>query len=46
MVPNKLKKGDEIRVITSSGSLSRLDPANFNIAKERFEKMGVKSVYI
>ncbi|MDO4962694.1 MAG: LD-carboxypeptidase [bacterium] len=42
MVPNKLKKGDEIRVIAPSGSLSRLDPINFNIAKERFEKIGLK----
>ena len=42
MVPNKLKKGDEIRVIAPSGSLSRLDDKNFIIAKNRFEEMGLK----
>lgn len=42
MVPNKLKKGDEIRVIAPSGSLSRLDQKNFDIAKKRFEEMGLK----
>lgn len=42
MVPNKLQKGDEIRVIAPSGSLSRLDPKNFEIAVKRFEDMGLK----
>lgn len=42
MVPNKLKRGDEIRVVAPSGSLSRLDQKNFEIAKKRFEDMGLK----
>lgn len=42
MVPSKLKCGDEIRVIAPSGSLSRLDQKNFEIAKKRFEDMGLK----
>lgn len=42
MFPNKLNKNDEIRVIAPSGSLSRLDPKNFEIAKTRFEEMGLK----
>lgn len=42
MVPSKLKYGDEIRVIAPSGSLSRLDEKNFEIAKKRFEDMGIK----
>lgn len=41
MVPSKLQKKDEVRVISPSSSLSRLDPKNFEIAKERFEKMGL-----
>ncbi len=42
MIPERLKKGDTIRVIAPSSSLSRVSPENFEIAKERFEKLGLK----
>ena len=42
MLANKLKNGDTICVIAPSGSLSRLDADNFEIAKQRFEDLGLK----
>lgn len=42
IIPEKLKKGDTIRIIAPSGSLARLDDKNFKIAKQRFEEMGLK----
>ena len=42
MIADKLKKGDTIRIIAPSGSLSRLDNKNFEIAKKRFEAFGLK----
>ena len=41
MIANKIKKGDEVRVIAPSGSLARLDDNNFKIAKERLESLGL-----
>lgn len=41
IVPEKLKKGDTIRIIAPSGSLARLDDKNFEVAKQRFEEMGL-----
>ena len=40
MIANRLKTGDEIRVISPSRSLSIVDPINQKIAMERLEKMG------
>lgn len=41
MLANKLKKGDTIRVIAPSRSLTLLDEKNFEIAKNRFEEIGL-----
>lgn len=41
MIPTSLKKGDEVRVIAPSGSLSRLSKENFDIAKNRFFQLGL-----
>ena len=40
MLPPKLKRGDEIRVIAPARSLSLLSRANIQLAKERIEKEG------
>ena len=45
MIPNKLKHGDEIRVISPSRSLSIVDSANRQIALERLEGMGFKVTF-
>lgn len=42
MIPEKLKKGDKIRVIAPSRSLGLLSEEVKNIAKGRLEKMGFK----
>ncbi len=42
MIPDRLQKGDTIRIIAPSGSLVRLDKTNFNIAQKRFEDLGMK----
>lgn len=44
MIPKRLKKGDKIMVIAPSGSLARLDYKNFEIAKQRFEKLGLEVI--
>lgn len=44
MIPNRLKKGDKIMVIAPSGSLARLDNKNFEIAKQRFEELGLEVI--
>lgn len=40
IIPSKLKKGDEIRVIAPARSLSLLSDENLNLAKEKLEKQG------
>ncbi|GBF11357.1 S66 peptidase family protein [Tepidibacillus sp. HK-1] len=40
MIPNKLKRGDEIRVVSPSRSLSVVNQANQKIAIERLESLG------
>lgn len=40
MIAKKLKKGDMVRIIAPSRSLSLLSNETFNIAKKRFEDMG------
>ncbi len=44
MIPKRLKKGDKIMVIAPSGSLARLDHKNFEIAKQRLEKLGLEVI--
>lgn len=41
MIAKKLKKGDMVRIIAPSRSLSLLSNETFNIAKKRFEDMGL-----
>lgn len=41
MIAKKLKKGDMVRIIAPSRSLSLLSDETFNIAKKRFEDMGL-----
>ena len=45
MIPNKLKQGDEIRVISPSGSLSIISKENIQIAFKRLEKLGFKVTF-
>lgn len=40
--PSKLKKGDEVRIITPSRSMKILGEDAKNIANQRFEKLGLK----
>ncbi|TCS81026.1 S66 family peptidase [Tepidibacillus fermentans] len=40
MIPNKLKRGDEIRVVSPSRSLSVVNQANQKIAIDRLESLG------
>jgi muramoyltetrapeptide carboxypeptidase LdcA involved in peptidoglycan recycling len=40
--PNKLKKGDEIRVIAPSRSLSLISEENIKLAKDKIESLGFK----
>lgn len=44
MIPKRLKKGDKIMIIAPSGSLARLDNKNFEIAKQRFEELGLEVI--
>lgn len=41
IIPNKLKKGDEVRIISPSRSLSIISNEQIEIAKNRFEEMGL-----
>src|SRR3989344_32668 len=45
MIPNKLKQGDEIRVISPSRSLSIISKENIQIAFKRLEKLGFKVTF-
>ncbi|MGN0973263.1 MAG: S66 peptidase family protein [Bacilli bacterium] len=45
MIPNKLKKGDEIRVIAPSRSMSLLNDETMNIATSRLTEMGFKVTF-
>ncbi|MFA4833217.1 MAG: S66 peptidase family protein [Patescibacteria group bacterium] len=45
MTPQKLKSGDEIRVIAPSRSLSLCSEKNIKLAKENFEKQGFKITF-
>lgn len=40
--PNKLRSGDEVRVIAPSRSLAIISPGSIEIADKRFEKLGLK----
>ena len=42
IIPKKLDKGDEIRVIAPSGSMSVLKENTVNLAKVRLEELGFK----
>ncbi len=42
IIPPKLKKGDEIRVISPSRSLALISKENRQIAQNRFKELGVK----
>ena len=44
-IPPKLKKGDEIRVIAPSRSLSLVTEVNIKLAKENLEKQGYKVTF-
>jgi len=43
--PQKLKKGDEVRVIASSSSFSLLSEETIKIANERFFELGLKVTF-
>jgi len=43
--PQKLKKGDEVRVIASSRSFSLLSEETIKIANERFSELGLKVTF-
>ena len=45
IIPNKLKKGDEIRVIAPSRSMSLLNDKTINIATSRLIEMGFKVTF-
>lgn len=45
IIPEKLKKGDEIRVIAPSRNMAILSEETISIAKERFEKLGFKLTF-
>jgi len=45
IIPSKLKKGDEIRVIAPSRSLSLVTEVNIKLAKENLEKQGYKVTF-
>ncbi|MDD4353326.1 MAG: LD-carboxypeptidase [Candidatus Nanoarchaeia archaeon] len=45
MFPDKLKKGDEIRIIAPSRSLSLISEENIKFAKSRLESMGFKVTF-
>jgi muramoyltetrapeptide carboxypeptidase LdcA involved in peptidoglycan recycling len=45
MVPNKLKLGDEVRIIAPSRSMAMLKDDCIEIAKERLESLGLKVTF-
>jgi len=45
IIPNKLKQGDEIRIIAPARSLSLLSEENKNLAKEKLESIGLKVTF-
>lgn len=45
IVPSKLKKGDEIRIIAPSRSLSLVTEETIKLAKEKLEKQGYKVTF-
>ena len=45
MIPNKLKAGDEVRVIAPSRSMQLLSDESIDIATKRLEKMGFKVTF-
>ena len=45
IIPNKLQKGDEIRVIAPSRNMSILNDETINIAKTTLENMGFKVTF-
>ena len=45
MIPNKLKKGDEVRIIAPSRSMSIITQDARDIAQKRFDEMGLKVTF-
>jgi len=45
IIPDKLKKGDEIRIIAPSRTMKLLSDETINIAKERLEDLGFKVTF-
>jgi muramoyltetrapeptide carboxypeptidase len=45
IIPNKLKKGDEIRVVAPSRSLSLISNENIKLAENKLKKLGFKVTY-
>jgi muramoyltetrapeptide carboxypeptidase len=45
VIPPKLKKGDEIRIVAPARSLALLTEENVELAKENFEKQGFKITF-
>jgi len=45
MIPDKLKKGDEVRIIAPSRSMAILKEDCINLAKERLEGLGLKVTF-
>ena len=45
IIPDKLKIGDEIRVIAPSDSMGIVSEEVINLAKHRLEKMGFKVTF-
>jgi len=45
MIPNKLKSGDEIRVIAPARTMKIINEETRNIANKRFEKLGLKVTF-
>ena len=45
IIPAKLKKGDEIRVIAPSRSMTILNNETINIATNRLEELGFKVTF-
>ncbi len=45
IIPQKLKHGDVVRIITPSGSLASKTPEEVQVAQKQFEELGLKVTY-
>lgn len=43
--PNKLKNGDEVRIVAPSMSLSTIEPENIDLATQKLESLGLKVTF-